>query len=144
MNVSSSTEIISLFNAASASPELTYDPVWISTDRRQSDPTKTTLKFAQVGGPTAADKIGNAYGPIYRIEFVDLSALSAAYIKIWGLDNDNVNSDGAIYPVTYLAGKTLDVWLKKFEFTDANGDAVAAGGAYTIYGHRKRQYPAIF
>jgi hypothetical protein len=143
MNINSATEIIELNNAASASPELTYDPVWISTDRRQVDPTKTTMKFAQLGGPTAADKIGNTYGPIFRMEFVDLST-TATHVQIWALDNDDVNSVGAIYPKAYLlANPRMDVWLKKFEFTDANGTPVT-GGTYTIYGHRKRQYPIQF
>lgn len=145
MNVNSATEIIPINYASSASPELTYEPVWISTDRRQADPTKTTLKFAQVGGPTAADKIGNAYGPIHRVEFVDLSSVTGAtHIKIWGLDNDDINSDGVVYPIAYLNQRTIDVWLKKFDFTDAAGDPVTPGGTWTIYGHRKRQYPAIF
>lgn len=145
MNVNSATEIITLNHAASASPELTYEPVWISTDKRQPDVTKTTLKFAQVGGPTAADKIGNAYGPIFKVEFVDLASVTTAtHIKIWGLDNDDVNSDGAVYPISYLNGKTIEIWLKKFEFTDAAGAPAAVGGSWTIYGHRKRQYPAIF
>lgn len=141
--MNSSTEILELANAASASPEMSYAPVWISTDRREQDPAKTTLKYAQVGGPTKEDKIGNAYGPIYLVEFVDLSSISAAYIKVWGLDNDDTNAP--IYPVSYLStNPKLEVWLKKFEFTDANGNTVAAGGAFKIYGHRKRQYPAIF
>jgi hypothetical protein len=141
--MNSSTEILELANAASASPEMSYAPVWISTDRREPDPTKTTLKYAQVGGPTKNDKIGNAFGPIYMIEFVDLSSITAAYIKIWGLDNDDVNAP--IYPVTYLENNPkLEVWLKKFEFTDVDGVTVAAGGSYKIYGHRKRNFPAIF
>lgn len=141
--MNSATEILILANAASGSPELSYEPVWISTDRREQNPIKTTLKFAQIGGPTKDDKIGNAYGPIYLVEFADLSLLSAAYIKVWGLDNDDDNAP--VYPVSYLSNNPkLEVWLKKFEFTDVNGNPVAAGGAYKIFGHRKRQYPAIF
>ena len=144
MNTNIATELLELNNASSASPELSYEPVWIVTDRRQSDPNKTSLKYAQIGGPEASDKIGKGNGPIFRVDFADLSALSAAYIKIWALDNDGVISDGVIYPVSYLAGKTLDIWLRKFEFTNVNGETVAPGGSYTIIGHRKRQYPAIF
>lgn len=137
--ITSATEILTLANAASGSPELSYAPVWISQDRRQPDPTKTTLKYQQLGGPKAEDRIGNARGPIYMMEFVDLSALSAAYISVWGLDNGD---DPAIYPVAYLIlNPTLNVWLSKFEFTDATGTPVAAGGDYTIHGHRKRQIP---
>jgi len=60
MNELSSTEILTLENGIS------YAPVWIVTDKRISDPEKTTLKYPQVGGPTAADKIGNANGPIFN------------------------------------------------------------------------------
>jgi hypothetical protein len=142
MNINIATEILELNHASSASPELSYDPVWISTDRRQPDPTKTSLKYSQVGGPSSADKIGNGNGPIFRVEFVDLASVSATHIKVWALDNDDaINSDGVLYPISYIAGKTLDIWLKKFEFTDSDGDTVAAGGSYLIYGHRKRQYP---
>lgn len=144
MNTNIATELLELSHASSASPELSYEPVWISTDRRQPDATKTSLKYAQIGGPDASDKIGNGHGPIYRVEFADLSAVSASYIKVWALDNDGVVSDGVVYPTSYLAGKTLDIWLKKFEFTNSGGETVAAGGSYKIIGHRKRQYPAIF
>ena len=58
MNVNTPTEIFEIHPASLASPELTYEPVWISTDRRVSDPNKTTLKYAQVGGPTAAVAAG--------------------------------------------------------------------------------------
>jgi hypothetical protein len=143
-NVNTPTEILELANAASASPELSYEPVWVNTDRRQPDVTKTTLKYQQIGGPTEgateSDRIGNTYGPIFMVEFVDLSSLSATHIKIWGLDNKD--ADAVIYPVTYLtANPKLDIWLKKFEFTNSSGTTVAAGGAYTIYGHRSRHIP---
>jgi len=136
MNELSSTEILTLENGIS------YAPVWIVTDKRISDPEKTTLKYPQVGGPTAADKIGNANGPIFRIEV--LSA-TASYIRIWGLDNDDDNAP--VYPIARFTGAgaspILDVWLKKFEFTDANGNPVAAGN-YQVLGHRKRNYPVQF
>lgn len=144
MNTNIATEILELNHASSASPELSYEPIWISTDRRQPDPTKTSLKYAQVGGPTSSDKIGNGYGPIFKVEFADLASVSATHIKVWAIDNDEIISDGVVYPVSYLAGKSLDIWLRKFEFTNANGETTAAGGTYTIVGHRKRQYPAIF
>jgi hypothetical protein len=142
MNVNTPTEIFEIHPASTMSPGLTYEPVWISTDRRISDPTKTTLKYAQVGGPTAADKIGNAHGPIFRIEV--LSA-TASYIKIWGLDNDDINAP--IYPISRFtasgANPILDIWLKKFEFTDVSGDPVSAG-TYKVLGHRSRHYPSTF
>lgn len=138
----SSTEIIELANAASASPELSYEPIWISTDRRQPDASKTTLKYSQVGGPTAGDKIGNSNGPIFMVEFVDVASITATHVKVWALDNDDSNA--AIYPKAYLAANPkLNVWLKKFEFTNATGTPVA-GGTFKVYGHRKRTYPINF
>lgn len=142
MNTNIPTEIFEIHPASSASPELSYGPVWISTDRREQDPNKTTLKYSQVGGPKASDKIGNAYGPIFRIEV--LSA-DASYIKVWGLDNDDINAP--VYPITRFtaagASPYLDIWLKKFEFTNSAGDPVSPG-TYKVIGHRKRNYPAIF
>lgn len=138
MNELSSTEILTLENAIS------YAPVWIVTDKRISNPEKTTLKYPQVGGPDASDKIGNADGPIYMVEFADISNVTTAtHIKIWGLDNDDLNA--AIYPVAYLAlNPKVHVWLDKFEFTDATGSTTAPGGTFTIFGHRKRKYPIQF
>ena len=138
------TELIALANAASASPELSYEPVWVNQDRRITDINKTTLKYKQVGGPsdgtaTDADKIGNALGAIFKVEFVDLSALTATHIKIWGVHNNDASA--VIYPVSYLDGLTLDVILNKFEFTNSGGTPVAAGGAYTIIGHRTNTQP---
>ncbi len=144
MNTNIPTEIIPIYRASSASPELTYEPVWISTDRREQDPNKTTLKYSQVGGPTAGDKIGNAHGPIFRIEIVETTGVS--HIRIWGLDNDDTNAP--IYPISRFTGShgnnTLDVWLKKFEFTDHVGNIDPSVSSYVVYGHRKRNYPAVF
>ena len=143
MNQLSATEILTLSHASSASPEVSYAPVWISTDKRISDPEKTTMKYAQIGGPLASDKIGNAYGPIYMIEFVDLSAVSATHIKILGIDNDELNAP--IYPISYiLDNPKLYIWLDKFDFVDSLGNTVAPGGTYTIFGHRKRQFPVQY
>jgi len=142
MTTNSATEIIQLYNAASASPEMSYKPVYISTDRRQVDVSKTTLKYLQVGGPEATDKIGNALGAIYKVEFVDLNLLSAAYIKVWGVHNNDASA--VIYPVAYLTlNPVLELILNKFEFTDVAGAPVAAGGAYTIFGHRTNTQPFI-
>lgn len=144
MQTNTPTELLSLSNAASASPELTYDPVWISTDRRITDPNQTTMKFSQVGGPTADDKIGETYGPIFMVEFVDLDNVTATHIRVWGIDNEGTN-DGIIYPVTYLTSNPkLRIYLSKFEFTNSSGTPVVAGGSYLIVGHRSRNYPAIF
>jgi hypothetical protein len=136
MNELSSTEILTLENTTS------YAPVFIVTDKRTSDPEKTTLKYSQLGGPDATDKIGNTYGPIYMVEFVDVASITATHIKVWGLDNDDLNA--AIYPKSYFADNPkVYVWLDKFEFTDAAGTPVS-GGTFTIFGHRKRKYPLQF
>ena len=131
------TEIISLNDAVS------YKPVYINADRRQSDINKTTIKYLQVGGPGVADKIGNALGAIIKVEFVDLSALGAAtHIKIWGVHNNDASA--VVYPVSYLEGKRLDLVLDKFEFaSDIAGTPEAAGGAFVILGHRKNTQPFI-
>jgi hypothetical protein len=134
------TEIIELNNASSASPELSYKPIYIVTDKRRVDPSKTTLKYLQVGGPEASDKIGNALGAIFKVEFVSVLGITADFIKIWGIHNDDTSA--VIYPKTYLDGKTLNVVLNKFEFTDSNGNPVA-GGNYTIMGHRKNTQPLL-
>ena len=140
MNVNTPTEILVLDAGTS------YEPVWISTDRRTQDVTKTTLKYAQVGGPTAGDKIGNAHGPIFRIEV--LNPGTATHIKVWGLDNDDNNAP--VYPVTRFVGQPesnifLDIWLKKYQFcSDAAGTVTDAGANALVMGHRSRHYPASF
>jgi len=134
------TEIIALDPASTASPELSYKPIYISTDKRQPDVTKTTLKYLQVGGPTVADKIGNALGAIFKVEFVDIKLITATHVKVWGIHNDDASA--VIYPKEYLNEKTLDIVLDKFEFTDKFGVPVA-GGKYVIMGHRKNTQPLL-
>jgi hypothetical protein len=137
----SATEIIELAHASTASPDLDYSPVFISTDRRAAPGQPTTLGYFQVGGPKAVDKIGNTYGPIYMVEFVDVPASS--YIKIWGLDNNDANAP--VYPTDYLIDNPkMFVWLKKFEWTDVAGDPVTAPMSYKIFGHRKRTLPTVY
>jgi len=128
------TEIIALSNNVS------YKPIYISTDTRQVDITKTTMKYLQVGGPTVADKIGNALGAIVKVEFVSVNLITATHIKIWGIHNNDASA--VIYPKTYLEGKTLNVVLYKFEFTDDSGTPVD-GGTFTIMGHRKNTQPLL-
>lgn len=127
------TEIISLFDSTS------YKPVYINADRRQPDITKTTIKYLQVGGPGVVDKIGNALGAIFKVEFVKLLT-TATHVKIWGVHNNDASA--VIYPKTYLEGKILDLVLDKFELTDGAGNLVA-GGTYIIMGHRKNTQPFI-
>ena len=43
-----------------------------------------------------------------------------------------------------MSNPKVYVWLDKFEFTDVDGETVAAGGEFTIFGHRKRKYPIQF
>jgi len=130
------TEIISLTDTVS------YKPVYINADKRQSDITKTTIKYLQVGGPGVADKIGNALGAIFKVEFVSVLGIATDYIKIWGVHNDDASA--VIYPKTYLEGKILDLVLDKFEFTDAAGvPAPSLPATYTIIGHRKNTQPFI-
>ena len=133
--MNSGTEIINLAHASSAAPEVVYQLQFISTDKRISDPTKTTLGYNQVGGPLATDKIGNANGPIFMMECVDIPA--GAYIRVWALDNKD--ADGVVYPTDYLIDNPkIEVYLRKFEWTDIAGTTVAAPVAYSIFGHRKR------
>lgn len=133
MNVNIPTELLEL------TLDTSYQEVWISTDKRQPDPDKTTMKYAQLGGPNASDKIGNTYGNIFRIEVLAHSG-SATHLKVWGRDNDDSNA--VLIPLTRFFGTgyanpTLDIWLKKFDFTDSDGAAVTPS-SYTVIGHRGR------
>lgn len=134
--MNSGTEIIDLEHASKVSPERTYQLQFVSTDKRRLAPGQgTTLGYNQVGGTTAADKIGNSHGPIFRVEFVDIPA--STYIRIWGIDNNDASS--VVYPTDYLRlNPYMDVWLKKFEWTNAAGTTVTAPTTYSIFGHRKR------
>lgn len=130
-------ELILLAHAGSASPEVTYAPTKISTDKRATPGAATTLYKVQIGSDM---QHGIANGPVFRVEFVDLSSVTATHIKIWGIDN--LTDDAPIYPKTYLVNHPiLDVFLRKFEFTDSSGSPVAPGGTYTIVGHKMRGLP---
>lgn len=133
----SANELILLQHASAAIPEVTYEPTKVSTDKRATPGASTTLYKLQIGSDA---QHGLAYGPIFKIEFVDLSAVTATHIKIWGIDN--TTNDAPVYPVTYLvANPLMEVFLRKFEFTDAAGVTAAPGGAYTIVGHKLRAMP---
>jgi len=133
------TEIIKL------SESVSYKPVYINADKRQPDIDKTTIKYLQVGGPLATDKIGNALGAITKVEFVDLTNLaSATHIKIWGVHNTDATA--VVYPVSYLiANPILNIILSKFEFASDIGGTIVAEveSAYVIYGHRTNTTPFI-
>lgn len=135
----SGTELILLqHNSASADPGgIDYSPTKISTDKRLPAGTPSTLGYYQIG---VNDQYGYAFGPVFKVEFVDLSAVTATHIKIWGLDNKDDNAP--IYPKSYLVNHPLlKVYLKKFEFVNSAGTVVPPGGAYTVVGYKKRALP---
>jgi hypothetical protein len=113
-----------------------YAPTNISTDKRNIG--RSTLSYWQIG---ETQQYGHARGPIFRVDFVDLSGVSpATHIKVWGIDN--IDSDAAIFPVTYIStNPQLPVYLRKFEFTDSSGNTVAPGGNYSAIGYKKRVIP---
>lgn len=131
----SAIELISLTDSVN------YEPTLISVDKRIADPSKTSLRYFQIG---ELQQYGFAKGPIFKVEFADLSAVSATHIKIWGLDN--LDDDAPIYPVSYLTTwrPIIDVYLKKFIFCDSSGTPAAAGGAYSIVGYKKKSIPAVW
>jgi hypothetical protein len=129
------TEIINL------TAGINYEPTFIPTDRRRSATETTSLGYYQIG---ELAQYGNAKGPIFKVEFADLSSLATAtQVKIWGLDNDDLNAP--IYPVTYLQTwrPVIDVYLKKFVFLDVLGDEVEETG-YSVIGYKKRAIPTVY
>jgi hypothetical protein len=117
-----------------------YTPTFIRTDRRIPAPQPTSLGYVQIG---AAAQEGNAKGPIFKVEFADLTAVSAEYIKIWGLQNDDTNAP--IYPITYLNTwrPIIDIYLKKFIFCTIDGTLVAETD-YTVIGYKKNTMPTVY
>jgi hypothetical protein len=136
MMINSGTELITLIAGEN------YAPTFVSTDRRRPATERTTVGYWQIGDTT---QHGFARGPVFKVEFVDLSGVSAQYIKIWGVDN--LDNDAPIYPVTYFSDvtapwrTTIEVYLQKFEFCDVSGNPVEAGGEYTVVGYKKRVIP---
>lgn len=125
----SGIEILNLTHAIS------YELQFISTDRRIPTGQPTSIGYNQIGGPLAGDKIGHANGPIFKVEFVDIPANE--HIRIWGIDN--ADADVVVYPTNYLINNPkLDIWLRKFEWTNAAGVTESAPASYKILGHRKR------
>ena len=138
--INSATELILLQHASAVVGGVDYTPTFISTDKRRMPEEKTSLGYYQIG---VAAQYGLDMGPVYKMEFVDLSAVTAGYIKIWGIGNKN--DDAPIYPKSYLvAHPIIDVYLRKFEFVTALGVPVAPGGAYTIVGYKKKAIPYSF
>lgn len=130
------TEIISL------DAGLNYSPTFIRTDKRRSAVETTSLGYVQIG---ELAQYGNASGPIFRVEFADLSLIStASHVKIWGLDNDDTNAP--LYPITYLNTwrPIVDLYLKKFIFCDSAGVEVDETGNYTVLGYKRKVLPTVY
>jgi hypothetical protein len=130
--INSSIELITL------EAGVNYAPTFVSTDKRIPSTQKTSIGYYQIG---ETQQYGKAMGPIFKIEFVDLTnILTATHVKIWGLDN--INNDVPLYPITYLTlYPQVNVYLKKFEFCDSNGDEVDESNNFTVVGHKKRSIP---
>ena len=134
--INSGTELITLVAGEN------YSPTFVSTNKRAPSTQRTTVGYWQIG---ANAQQGYSRGPVFKVEFVDLTGVSADYIKIWGVDN--LDNDAPIYPITYFSDATapwrttIDVYLQKFIFCDVNGDEVAEEGDYTIVGYKKKVIP---
>ena len=129
----SATELIELkhFNLAGDD----YIPTWISTSKRGSS---ATIGYYQIG---STSQHGVTHSPVYRMIFDNIDNVAATHIKIWGISND---VDAVIFSVGYLRGKTLDVFLNKFEFTDEFGDLMDPVEPYTIIGCKKKSMPVTY
>lgn len=136
--INSGTELINLIAGEN------YSPTFISADRRRPSTERTTVGYWQIGDTT---QHGFSRGPVFKVEFVDLSGiLTATHVKIWGVDN--LDNDAPIYPITYFSDNTapwkttVEVYLQKFIFCDINGDEVLEDdGNYTVVGYKKRVIP---
>ena len=117
-----------------------YSPTFIRTDRRIPAPQPTSLGYVQIG---AAAQEGNAKGPIFKVEFADLTLVTAEYVQIWGLENDDTNAP--IYPIAYLNNwrPIIDVYLKKFTFCDIDG-VPATETEYSVFGYKKKTMPTVY
>jgi hypothetical protein len=130
------TEIINL------TAGLNYEPTFVRTDKRRSALESTSIGYYQIG---ELAQYGNARGPIFKIEFADTSSIAtASHVKIWGLDNDDINAP--LYPINYLNTwrPILDVYVKKFIFCDSAGVEVDEEGNYTVIGYKKKTLPTVF
>lgn len=130
------TEIIAL------EAGIDYTPTFIRTDRRRLAGESTSLGYYQIG---ELAQYGNARGPVFRLEFADLSNInSASHIKIWGKENDDINAP--LYPIVYLLSvrTIVDVYLKKFIFCDSNGNEIDETGNYRIMGYKRHVMPTSY
>lgn len=129
----SGTELITLLN------NTIYSPTFVSTDKRRNSSQATTVGYWQIG---ETQQYGFSRGPVFKLEFADLSGLEAGvtHVKIWGVDNQD--DDAPIYPVNYFStNPIIHVYLKKFLFCDAAGVAVTPAGDYLVVGYKKRVIP---
>lgn len=139
----SGTEVINLEGG------IDYSPTFINTDKRAPAGSLTTIGYWQIG---ATAQYGDAHGPIYQIEFLDVAepvSNSVAYIAIWGIDN---RSEPAVYPISYFYDSTasesiprkIDIHLKKFEYWNASKvditDSVDHAETYVV-GYKRRTFP---
>jgi len=129
----SATELIELKHFSLNGDD--YIPTWISTSKRE---VSKTIGYYQIG---RTSQHGLTYSPVYKMIFDDINNVAATHIKIWGISND---VDAAIFSVDYLKGKTLEVFLNKFEFTDDQGDIVDPMEPYTIIGCKKNSMPITY
>jgi len=118
-----------------------YSPTFVSTDKRAGRSGATSIGYHQIG---VDQQYGFSRGPIAKIEFVDISAVTATHVKVWGLGNED--DDAPIYPKAYFTSATsnrniIPVYLKKFIFCNSSGVEAAAGGAYTVIGHKLKTAP---
>lgn len=129
MTVNIPSEIIEL------EAEVSYKPTKVITDKRNKQ--NSTIGYYQIG---ADAQQGNAKGPVFRMAFVDLAGLTATHVKLYGIKN--TDTDGVEVPITYLAGKEIDLYLSKFEFTDGTGNVVTEDPAdYQVLGYKFKQIP---
>jgi hypothetical protein len=130
------TELISIETG------INYEPTIIRSDRRRYASETTSLGQVQIG---ELAQYGNSKGPIFKIEFVDLSSIATAtHIKVWGIQNDDTNAP--LFPISYInsAKKPIDVYLKKFIFCDSAGVEVDESGNYSAIGYKKNVVPTVY
>ena len=135
MILNSATELIDL-EPESAGGDNNYMPTFVNTSKRGPS---TSLGFWQIG---SNEQHGLTHSPVFKMIFADLTAVGASHIKIWAVDN--TTDDAPEFPVAFLiANPELEIYLNKFDFTDGSGNVIPAGGAFTIVGCKKRQFPIV-
>jgi hypothetical protein len=100
------------------------------------------LGYWQIG---ELQQYGFAKGPIFKVEFADLSSISTAtHVKIWAIDNKD--NDAPIYPITYLTTfrPILDLYLKYFIFCDSSGNEVVESPGYSVIGYKKKAMLSVW